>query len=255
MRIIIVLMSVAFSQAQPINGTEWSCPSWLAPVCDSTCIMTHCFSELKGCISDPECRASFQNTANCQMKMNKSDPEFPYACLVPDNLVADKFFNCAMEKHKCMSPGVAPVYPSCNESITGDASFSPNNLAGVWYKNNGWLKGEGIECMPCQVADFSISAPDNTVTFQSNWTSYDWHKKLWPMSVTAHMSPTGPGTLFNTGQTFGLTYWEPYTVVAGMKQPSFIDSRMLLQTAATKRSHLCSFTCVVCCRLHWLLLG
>jgi len=58
--------------------------------------------------------------------------------------------------------------------------------------------------------------PHGGVSFNSTWHQPDAEGKLHVVNVVAAMSPDpsrGVGKYFNTGEMFGLTYWEPYTIV------------------------------------------
>ena len=213
------------------HASALSCPTWLAPVCESSCVALHCVAPLEKCIADGTCRARLEAVGGCMKTGNVStDPLFPNDCLAPDNALMDDFFYCAMEEHRCLNASTTapPTYPACRDAtVAADPSFALSHLAGGgdWYKVHSWRLGEPVECMACQTARFT--AADAGLTFASNWTMPDPAGRLWPMAATASLGPRGndgsssssssssssAGKLFNWGRMFGLTFWEPYTVV------------------------------------------
>ena len=123
----------------------------------------------------------------------------------------------SLQKHRCIQlPKNGPKYPACIDAkIAGDPASALSHLEGDWYKVQGWKLGEPIECMPCQKARFA-AAGSSAVSFNSTWHQPDDTGKLHLVDVVAHMQPDqarGPGKFYNTGEMFGLTYWEPYTIV------------------------------------------
>jgi FtsP/CotA-like multicopper oxidase with cupredoxin domain len=211
-----------------------ACPKWLGGVCNAVCIATGCGSELVSCMTDSACRNSLTSVNRCMKTGNASSPYFPDDCLTPDNVKRDNFLLCAIEKHRCMSPGKSPTYPACRDSeapspLEGDASFKWSHLPGKWFKVHSWRLGEPVECMPCQSVRLLGEGDDptvvpGTVTFDSYWNSPDVRGKWWNMSATAQLGPrtwnasAPPAKMFNTGVMFGLTFWENYTVVSDKSQ-------------------------------------
>jgi hypothetical protein len=197
-----------------------SCPASLAWLCQSTCIMAHCLSPFTKVMADKTARARMIDLMGCTTKLNATDPQWPYDCMAPDNALVDDFMYCGVEQHPCLNasiPGGGPVYPTCADaSVPGDDAFEVAHLAGDWYKVAGWKPGEAVECMDCQHVRMTLSS-NESVSFASNWTMADRAGKQWLTSVTAAMGPRvpagGPGKMFNAGRMFGLTFWEPYTVV------------------------------------------
>ena len=205
---------------------NWKCPSWFGqPICDIECVAAHCSKEISACIEDRNCRERLSVMTNCM----KNKTIYPSDCLVPDNMLLDNFIHCSMEEHPCLkTPSKPAVYPPCRDhTIPGDPSFVLSKLYNpprTWYKVHGWVLGEPIECMPCQTATFTPIDPNATktptsgVTFRSTWLNPDGHNVLWHMNATAtikyRLNNTDHSKLNNTGVMFGLTFREPYTVVA-----------------------------------------
>eukprot|EP00936_MAST-01D_sp_MAST-1D-sp1_P002894 g2894.t1 len=201
----------------------FECPTWLTPICSSECIATHCMAQLGSCILDAACRSRLKNMGTCMKSNQTVDPLYPYDCLVPNNDKVNDFLGCAMEQHPCVnaSSTPAPVYPACRDGvIAGDAEFRLENLEGTWYKVHAWKLGEPIECQPCQNVTFSLDGASNPrqTTFYSHWMMPDFTGAMYNMSAIATMMPRGDdlpqSKLFNTGRMSGLSFHEPYTVVA-----------------------------------------
>lgn len=217
-----------------LSLAETACPKWLGGVCDAVCIATGCGSELVSCMTDAACRKSLTSVNSCMKTGNTSSRYYPDDCLTPDNAKRDDFLLCGIEKHRCITPGKSPVYPTCRDReaslpLQGDAAFKWSHLPGAWFKVHSWLLGEPVECMPCQSVRFLGEGDDpsvvpGTVTFDSYWNSPDVHGKWWNMSATAQLGPrtwnasAPPAKMFNTGVMFGLTFWENYTIVSDKSQ-------------------------------------
>lgn len=204
------------------SGHElFECPHWLGALCDPVCIMQHCGTVMKNCMSNQDCRSSLTHFMECASFHNRSNFTQQTSCMIPDNAQRDGVFNCMIEEHRCIKlpNGSSPVYPTCRDAeIKGDPEASLQQISsggGEWYKVHSWRLGEPVECMDCQRLRFSLDGSD-ALRFNSTWWEADIKGKLWLVDVVATMSldaSRGPAKLFNTGEMFGLTYWEPYTIV------------------------------------------
>ena len=220
-----VKMTLDLYDPAPSTATaSFECPKWLGPICTSGCIAAHCAGPLSECIVDTECRARLQGMGKCMQGSNQTtDALYPYDCLVPNNDKVNAFLNCAMEKHPCVnaSSTPTPVYPVCRDhEIAGDAAFRVGDLAGQWHKVHSWRLGEPIECQPCQNVTLELE-PEYTpeqVQFFSHWVMPDYTGHLFNMSAVSTMAARGGGQpdskLYNQGLMSGLSFHEPYTVVA-----------------------------------------
>lgn len=170
------------------------------------------------CFKNKSCRDSLVGTLTCMGTHPQTNFTAQTACMVPDEPLRDQAFNCMIEQHHCIVlPKNNPHYPQCRDSaIKGDPQVNLQTIGrGEWYKVHSWKLGEPIECMQCQKAVFHAQGTTGLV-FNSTWHERNFKGELSPMNVVATMTtdPTrGPGKLFNTGEMFGLTYWEPYTIV------------------------------------------
>lgn len=193
----------------------------LADLCGVACATEHCLPEIDACAaSGSGCESNGYLPCALEHRKKNASNYFP-CCLVEHQPppAAQAVTNCLFEKAGCFAMGTTPPYPACRDAgVPGDPGFtSMADLAGDWYKVHAWEGGEPIECKPCQRAE--ISAPDasDAVAFTSNWTAPDCEGVQRPMGAVARMAADpargGGAKLWNTGEMFGLTYWEPYTLV------------------------------------------
>jgi len=217
LRVVLCLALAGFTLGNDLEG--FKCPAWL---CDPICMAKNCGTEFKSCFADKGCRSSFASTMTCINTHPKTNFTQQAECMVPDNAMRDGVFNCMIEKHRCMSlPNKSkPVYPKCRDKqVLGDKDLSLENISagnGTWYKVHSWKLGEPVECMDCQTAQFSLGLSATAVVFNSSWLDLDVKGRQHPMNVISHMEldpSRGHGKLYNTGEMFGLSYWEPYTLV------------------------------------------
>ena len=216
---------------------------WLAPICESACIVEHCLGPMAACVGDGACRQRLMAILSCMggARNQTTDPLFPDDCMVPDNKKVDAFLYCSMQEHRCAPAFInAPVYPACQDATLvgangtvglGDATFTGlPQLAGPrpWYKIHGWTLGEPIECQPCQSVQFDLQGggggggggagnSNSSAAFLSNWTMPNTKGQIFNMTAAATIAPRGGGLphskLVNEGRMFGLDFHEPYTVL------------------------------------------
>merc|ERR1712072_526047 len=218
-RLLFIQVTAAVTSPSLADSVAWACPQWLPNfACDPVCIVKNCHGILGDCGKDKGCRPALLDSMGCMSTHSKTNFSAQTACMVPDNKMRDEVFNCMIEQHKCIKVADknSTRYPACRDTtVRGDANMSLAHMPGEWYKVRSWRLGEPIECMSCQKAKFSLNGTD-AVVFNSTWWEPDIKGELHEMNVVADMAldpHRGPGKLYNTGLMFGLTYWEPYTIV------------------------------------------